>query len=145
MVPLYHQSSSPCCGSLHDKPIMSKVAILLFCLAVSSQAKTRNSRLPENVWKQPAMRMNIDEDLKIVGGHEVTPHSIPLQVSVQYRVNNFHFCGGSVIDEWTIVCAAHCVVGQVESQVQVLHDFNFFLSLSFSSLSLQPTSQPSIQ
>ena len=30
-----------------------------------------------------------------------------------------HICGGSVIDENTVICAAHCVVGQVESQVQV--------------------------
>ena len=45
----------------------------------------------------------------------------PWQISLQMRQLGIfsHICGGSVIDEWTIVCAAHCVVGEVEEQVQV--------------------------
>ena len=45
----------------------------------------------------------------------------PWQISLQMRqIGVFsHICGGSVIDESTIVCAAHCAVGKTESQVQV--------------------------
>ena len=46
----------------------------------------------------------------------------PWQISFQLKqLGRFsHICGGSVIDEHTIVCAAHCVVGQVEEQMQVI-------------------------
>lgn len=50
---------------------------------------------------------------KIVGGIEVAPNSLPFQISLQLRKGNsyFHICGGSVLDETTILTAAHCVVG----------------------------------
>ncbi|CAB4053981.1 CTRB [Lepeophtheirus salmonis] len=44
---------------------------------------------------------------KIVGGTEAQPHSIPFQVSFQ-RKNGFHFCGGSILDETTVITAGHC-------------------------------------
>ena len=46
----------------------------------------------------------------------------PWQISLQMRQLGIfsHICGGSVIDEHTIVCAAHCVIGEVEEQVQVI-------------------------
>merc|ERR1719245_2186212 len=34
---------------------------------------------------------------KIVGGEEAVPHSIPWQVSLRRKSDNFHFCGGSVL------------------------------------------------
>merc|ERR1711997_389524 len=50
------------------------------------------------------------------------PHAYPWQISLQMRqIGVFsHICGGSVIDESTIVCAAHCAVGKTESQVQIV-------------------------
>jgi len=59
---------------------------------------------------------------RIIGGDTAEPHAYPWQISLQMRQLGIfsHICGGSVIDEHTIVCAAHCVIGEVEEQVQVV-------------------------
>nr|ACO14916.1 Trypsin-1 [Caligus clemensi] len=44
---------------------------------------------------------------KIVGGEEVEPNSIPFQISFQTK-NGYHFCGGSILDDKTVITAAHC-------------------------------------
>merc|ERR1711976_183948 len=46
--------------------------------------------------------MNVD---RIVGGEAATD-PIPWQVAI--RQGNWQFCGGSILDETTIMCAAHC-------------------------------------
>ena len=43
-----------------------------------------------------------DEDTKIVGGHEVEPHSYPHQVAI--FIDGFYFCGGSLI------CMLHILI-----------------------------------
>lgn len=44
----------------------------------------------------------------IVGGRETTIDRFPFMVSLQ--TNGYdHFCGGSILDEYTILTAAHCV------------------------------------
>lgn len=98
-----------------------KLIVIIACLIVSSAyGKSRNSRLPESVWKQPAFRMNLEEDLKIVGGDEVEPHSIPMQVSLQYKGIDFHFCGAAVGTENFIITAAHCCDGQNAKELHVV-------------------------
>jgi trypsin len=98
-----------------------KLIVIIACLLVSSAyGKSRNSRLPESVWKQPAMRINLEEDLKIVGGDEVEPHSIPMQVSLQYKGIDFHFCGGAVGTENFAITAAHCCDGQNAKELHVI-------------------------
>ena len=48
-----------------------------------------------------------DED-RIVGGKKVR-YVIPWQVSVRScNSGQCHFCGGTVLDEWTVLSAAHC-------------------------------------
>merc|ERR1712112_223847 len=47
---------------------------------------------------------------RIVGGEEAVPHSIPWQVSLRRKSDNFHFCGGSLLDPTTVITAAHCTV-----------------------------------
>ena len=42
---------------------------------------------------------------KIVGG-QIAPSPIPWQVSVQ--IGGSHFCGGTILDAYTILSAAHC-------------------------------------
>merc|ERR1712142_655061 len=47
---------------------------------------------------------------KIVGGEEAEPHEFPWQVSLRRKYDNFHFCGGSILNENTVVSVAHCTV-----------------------------------
>ena len=45
---------------------------------------------------------------RIVGG-EMAPFPIPWQVSVRYcQSGSCHFCGGTILDSTTVLCAAHC-------------------------------------
>ena len=50
---------------------------------------------------------------KIIGGEEVVPNSLPFQISLQRGSLGIyaHSCGGSILDEMTILDAAHCVDG----------------------------------
>ena len=45
---------------------------------------------------------------EIVGG-QIPPSPIPWQVSVQ--IEGSHFCGGTILDTYTILSAAHCFDG----------------------------------
>ena len=54
----------------------------------------------------------------IVGGQEVTPHSIPFQVSL--RVNNSHFCGGSLISPRHVLTTVTCSNWTALEEVQVV-------------------------
>jgi len=44
---------------------------------------------------------------RIVGGQEAAAYSWPWLVSLQYQGN--HFCGGTLIDEYHVLTAAHCL------------------------------------
>lgn len=56
-------------------------------------------------------------DGRIVGGIDTTIDSIPYQISML----NFgsHRCGGSILNDWTILTAAHCLRGTLYSNVGV--------------------------
>jgi trypsin len=69
-------------------------------------------RLPAKVILNGKYQL-IPED-KIVGGSEVVPNSLPFQISWQRRNSFGGFslsCGGSILNENTILNAAHCVDG----------------------------------
>ncbi len=52
-------------------------------------------------------------DLRILYGTDAAPHSWPWMASFQLVINNSrlyrHSCGGSLIDEWHVLTAAHCI------------------------------------
>ena len=51
----------------------------------------------------------LDTHSRIVGG-QAAPFPIPWQVSIRYcNSGNCHFCGGTILDEQTILTAAHCL------------------------------------
>ena len=69
-------------------------------------------RMPPSVLVNGKYQL-IPED-KIVGGKEVTPNSLPFQISLQRRgaLGGFsQSCGGSIYNANTILNAAHCVDG----------------------------------
>lgn len=51
---------------------------------------------------------------KITGGELATSHSWSWLVSLRFR--DKHFCGGTILNEWFIITAAHCFV-EIESAV----------------------------
>ncbi|XP_051511367.1 serine protease [Myxocyprinus asiaticus] len=57
----------------------------------------------------PAIPPVITGYARIVNGEEAVPHSWPWQVSLQDFIG-WHFCGGSLINEYWVVTAAHCNV-----------------------------------
>ncbi|XP_017778783.1 PREDICTED: chymotrypsin-2-like [Nicrophorus vespilloides] len=54
---------------------------------------------------------------KILGGDEAVLGQFPYQISILYQ--NYLRCGGSIIDETTILTAAHCVLGYYPSLLSV--------------------------
>jgi secreted trypsin-like serine protease len=68
----------------------------------------------------PALALPRPRDA-IVGGEEAVPHSIPWQVSLRRKSDDFHFCGGSVLSANSIVTAAHCTeIWDSPGEVQIL-------------------------
>jgi len=67
-------------------------------------------------------RSSDDDFDKIVGGQAADKGEYPWQVSMQRSSwsGSYHFCGGSIIDERTVVTAAHCIEGVSASSLQVV-------------------------
>jgi len=105
----------------HETPLsrmMKQVlAICLLAVAVSQAKLYKGPRLPLRLQMDPKFRKPVDE--RIIGGDEVTPYSLPFQISFQ-TTSGFHFCGGSVYDENTIITAAHCCDGQSANRIKVV-------------------------
>lgn len=55
---------------------------------------------------------------RIVNGEATTIEAHPYQVSIQ-TIKGSHFCGGSIINEDTVVTAAHCMQSYKAAQIQV--------------------------
>ncbi len=60
----------------------------------------------------------------IVGGEDVDILNLPWQVSLQIRSSEgskpFHFCGGSILNQFWILTAAHCVDGLQEDELRIV-------------------------
>lgn len=98
---------------------MRSVAFALCLLALAAvQAKRRTNRLPAALRKRAEFRHPPDE--RIVGGSEVSPNSIPHQVSYQYRSDGFHFCAGSIYDATHVITAAHCCKAVSANRAQIV-------------------------
>uniref|UniRef100_A0A8C3SV09 Peptidase S1 domain-containing protein n=1 Tax=Chelydra serpentina TaxID=8475 RepID=A0A8C3SV09_CHESE len=74
-------------------------------------------RIPGHL--RPPQRVLVDmiSGPRIVGGHDAQLGAWPWQVSLQvyqYGVGFKHLCGGSLIDEYSVLTAAHCVRRQMD-------------------------------
>jgi len=78
----------------------------LFGLAlgqIHGQPRQQNGESQDNSCADmPTFMQNVTD--RIVGG-EAAPSPIPWQVAV---IGNFQYCGATVLDAYTILCAAHC-------------------------------------
>ncbi|XP_017772356.1 PREDICTED: chymotrypsin-1-like [Nicrophorus vespilloides] len=79
---------------------MVKVALLVLCGLVGAFAAPS-----ELGWR-------------IVGGENAADGQFPYQISLRY--GGSHSCGGSILDDNTILCAAHCVDGRTPSMMTVV-------------------------
>ncbi|XP_032686016.1 chymotrypsin-2-like [Odontomachus brunneus] len=59
-------------------------------------------------------------DPRIVNGEDAELGEIPYQVSLQTSYSDFHFCGGSVLNEKYVITASHCVVDKSANDIKVV-------------------------
>jgi len=83
----------------------SLIAFSLFGLALGQVIEPRQVIQPRNTCGTIPSFLSGD---RIVGGQDAAA-PIPWQVSVrQCQSGGCHFCGGTILDEKTVMCAAHC-------------------------------------
>ncbi|KAF2905791.1 hypothetical protein ILUMI_00386 [Ignelater luminosus] len=63
---------------------------------------------------------------RIVGGHPAPDGRYPYQVSL--RQQGKHFCGGSIISQYWVLCAAHCTYGQTPNYIIIVVGTNYLNS-----------------
>ncbi|XP_030591278.1 transmembrane protease serine 9-like [Archocentrus centrarchus] len=83
----------------------------VICLAAVLMLLTQESESQLDVCGQPSL------NTRIVGGQDAPPGSWPWQVSLQD--SDGHFCGGSLINNQWVLCAAHCFQSINASSVTV--------------------------
>jgi len=119
-----------------------KTAIILLCLAICVFAgqplperlrnKGRGQPLPARLWpKEPRPVYASDKLLgkstqdRIVGGRPAKDGEVPYIISLQRKGWSggwSHSCGGSILNENTIITAAHCVDGAAASSLQIRYN-----------------------
>ena len=66
-----------------------------------------------NYINQTGIMLSLSLGMRIVGGKQARLHEFPWIVSLQKYLQSYkkvhHFCGGTIINEWFIITAAHCL------------------------------------
>nr|AXF35734.1 serine protease 4 [Holotrichia oblita] len=94
---------------------MLKFACLLFFVAATVALPAAN--IDEQVVIDP------DGDWRIVGGSNAPAGAFPFTVSLRSS-GGAHFCGGSILNSWNILTAAHCLVGRSTANTVTLAGTN---------------------
>jgi hypothetical protein len=98
---------SPCSGGIaYELSQANNLFVVRFCCPYRSTPATPAPEVgpaPTQCGKQAVTPIRT----RIVGGQDAVAHSWPWLVSLQY--NGGHFCGGTLIDEYHVVTAAHCL------------------------------------
>jgi len=97
---------------------MLRSALILLCVALAVQGKTRHGPLPVKFWNQVKNLPKVDEpEEKIVGGEDVDISERPFQVVFEWYGSLI--CGGAWIGGNKVLTAAHCCDGSDASSVTV--------------------------
>merc|ERR1711881_403888 len=97
---------------------MLRSALILLCLALAVQGKTRRGPLPQKFWNNVKHLPIVNEaEDKIVGGHNVDISERPFQVVFEWYGSLI--CGGAWIGGNKVLTAAHCCDGSSASAVTV--------------------------
>lgn len=67
----------------------------------------------------PLSDVLFEREGRIVGGSNAALGQFPYQVSLRTAAN-FHFCGGSIINNRWALSAAHCTIGRAQNAVRVV-------------------------
>ncbi|XP_041817860.1 chymotrypsin-like elastase family member 2A [Chelmon rostratus] len=64
------------------------------------------------------------QNQRVIGGHDAAPNTWKWQVSLQHDSYNdgyfYHICGGTIIDGFHIMTAAHCILSMDPSEYRVV-------------------------
>merc|ERR1712244_182021 len=102
----------------HQVENMLRSTLVLLCIALTVQAKTRRGPLPHLFWDKVKHLDVVDEpEDKIVGGEEVDISERPFQIVFLYYGSLR--CGGAWMGGKNILTAAHCCDGVSASSVSV--------------------------
>ncbi|XP_044265419.1 brachyurin-like [Tribolium madens] len=96
-----------------------KVIVLVLAIAALAAAAPKPTKLHyRNLYKPPVGPITHRPSLRITGGQEATPHSIPYQAFLELYAGNIGwYCGGSLISQNYVLTAGHCGVNATEVSV----------------------------
>ncbi|KAJ3643062.1 hypothetical protein Zmor_025799 [Zophobas morio] len=87
-----------------------KLIVFVLAIAALEAAVPKFSDLEFlRMYKDPINEVKSEFELKIIGGDEAEPHSIPYQVFLEVQNDTFGwYCGGSLISQNYVLTAGHC-------------------------------------
>ena len=87
---------------------------IIFCLSLCCILRESGSLFPQSgQFGSPLNR-------RIIGGRQVRAIDFPYQVAIKKRGESHSFCGGSIIDQYWVLTAAHCVRPKQASSLVVV-------------------------